>query len=87
MEITEFPIPNISFYPPRTYVLKYTLFLPHLLLLKCAKVASGLNSITKATCADQGYWLGNVDGQRFTIVDTPGRHPNILNPSTALTGF
>ena len=39
----------------------------------CFKVSSGLDSITKRTCADPGYWMGNTNGgQRFTIVDTPG---------------
>ena len=33
---------------------------------------SGLDSITKRTCADQGYWLGNTTGQLFTVIDTPG---------------
>jgi len=38
----------------------------------CFKVSTGLDSITKATCADQGYWLGDADRQRFTVIDTPG---------------
>ena len=38
----------------------------------CFKVSTGLDSITKRTCADQGYWLGNTTGQRFTVIDTPG---------------
>merc|ERR1719228_1489181 len=38
----------------------------------CFRVSTGLDSITKATCADQGYWLGDVDQQRFTVIDTPG---------------
>ena len=35
-------------------------------------MSTGLDSITKATCADQGYWLGDADRQRFTVIDTPG---------------
>jgi len=38
----------------------------------CFKVSTGLDSITKRTCADQGYWLGNTTGQLFTVIDTPG---------------
>jgi len=38
----------------------------------CFKVSTGLDSITKRTCADQGYWMGNTTGQRFTVIDTPG---------------
>jgi len=38
----------------------------------CFRVSTGLDSITKATCADQGYWLGDSNKQRFTVIDTPG---------------
>ena len=38
----------------------------------CFKVSTGLDSITKQTCADQGYWLGDTSKQRFTVIDTPG---------------
>jgi len=38
----------------------------------CFMVRSGLDSITKATCADQGYWLGDNRTQMFTVIDTPG---------------
>lgn len=38
----------------------------------CFRVSTGLDSITKDTCADQGYWLGDPDIQRFTVIDTPG---------------
>jgi len=38
----------------------------------CFKVSTGLDSITKKTCADQGYWLGDRDMTRFTVIDTPG---------------
>ena len=31
-----------------------------------------VNSITKDTCADQGYWLGDRDKGRVTVIDTPG---------------
>jgi len=37
----------------------------------CFRVSSGLDSITKETCADQGYWVGDTS-QRVTIIDTPG---------------
>jgi len=38
----------------------------------CFMVSSGLDSITKDTCADQGYWLGDNNTRMFTVVDTPG---------------
>eukprot|EP00092_Neocalanus_flemingeri_P014148 GFUD01015262.1.p1 GENE.GFUD01015262.1~~GFUD01015262.1.p1 ORF type:complete len:415 (-),score=114.28 GFUD01015262.1:300-1544(-) len=38
----------------------------------CFKVSTGLDSITKQTCADQGYWLGDLTKRRFTVIDTPG---------------
>jgi len=38
----------------------------------CFMVSTGLDSITKDTCADQGYWLGDNNTQMFTVVDTPG---------------
>jgi len=38
----------------------------------CFKVSSGLDSITKRTCPDRGYWLGNTTGEEFTVIDTPG---------------
>ena len=38
----------------------------------CFKVSTGLDSITKQTCADQGHWLGDVNNTRFTVIDTPG---------------
>ena len=41
---------------------------------------SGLDSITKQTCADQGYWLGNTSSaaQLFTVIDTPGFGDRLL---------
>ena len=41
---------------------------------------SGLDSITKRTCADQGYWLGNTSssGSLFTVIDTPGFGDRLL---------
>eukprot|EP00092_Neocalanus_flemingeri_P020273 GFUD01021956.1.p1 GENE.GFUD01021956.1~~GFUD01021956.1.p1 ORF type:complete len:392 (-),score=121.32 GFUD01021956.1:357-1532(-) len=44
----------------------------------CFKVSTGLDSITKQTCADQGYWLGDASKQRFTIIDTPGFGDKLL---------
>jgi GTPase SAR1 family protein len=40
----------------------------------CFKVSSGLASITKDTCADTGYWMGDTKqgSPRFTVIDTPG---------------
>lgn len=44
----------------------------------CFKVSTGLDSITKQTCADQGYWKGNTTGPRFTVIDTPGFGDKLL---------
>ena len=44
----------------------------------CFKVSTGLDSITKQTCADQGYWLGDTSKQRFTVIDTPGFGDQLL---------
>merc|ERR1719242_2975647 len=39
----------------------------------CFKVAATKDVVTKETCADVGYRLGNTgDGPRFTVIDTPG---------------
>jgi len=44
----------------------------------CFKVSAGLDSITKKTCADQGYWLGDISKERFTVIDTPGFGDQLL---------
>ena len=44
----------------------------------CFKVKAGLTSVTKKTCADQGYWLGDVNKERFTVIDTPGFGDSLL---------
>jgi len=38
----------------------------------CFKVSTGLDSITKNTCADVGYWMGDKNNSMVTVVDTPG---------------
>jgi len=39
----------------------------------CFKVAATKEVVTKETCADRGYWLGDTgDGPSFTVIDTPG---------------
>ena len=38
----------------------------------CFKVSTGLDSITKDTCADVGYWMGDKNNSMVTVVDTPG---------------
>ncbi|XP_023325475.1 translocase of chloroplast 90, chloroplastic [Eurytemora carolleeae] len=38
----------------------------------CFKVQSHLDPVTKETCPDRGYWLGNSSLPEFTIIDTPG---------------
>ena len=48
----------------------------HKLTLFCS--FTGLDSITKRTCADQGYWMGNTTGPRFTVIDTPGFGDRLL---------
>jgi len=44
----------------------------------CFKVTSKLDPMTKATCADRGYWLGNTSLPEFTIIDTPGFGDDLL---------
>ena len=34
--------------------------------------------MTKKTCADRGFWLGDSSGQRFTVIDTPGFGDDLL---------
>ena len=36
------------------------------------KVRSGLEAVTRHTCADQNNWLGNSSYTKFTVIDTPG---------------
>jgi len=44
----------------------------------CFKVQAGLESVTKRTCADRGYWLGDYAlGESFTVIDTPGFGDNL----------
>ena len=38
----------------------------------CFRVSTGLDSITKDTCADHGYWMGDEANESFTVFDTPG---------------
>ena len=38
----------------------------------CFLVSTGLDSITKDTCADQGHWLGDNSAEMVTVIDTPG---------------
>ena len=38
----------------------------------CFHVSTGLDSITKETCADEGFWMGDTAMQKFTVIDTPG---------------
>ena len=44
----------------------------------CFNVSTGLDSITKDTCADHGYWMGDEDKERFTVFDTPGFGDNLV---------
>jgi len=44
----------------------------------CFKVQSKLDPMTKSTCADRGYWLGNTSLPEFTIIDTPGFGDDLL---------
>ena len=44
----------------------------------CFKVSPGVDSMTKKTCADRGFWLGDSSGQRFTVIDTPGFGDDLL---------
>ena len=53
----------------------------------CFKVSTGLDSITKRTCADQGYWMGNTTGQRFTVIDTPGFGDKLVEEEKTIEGL
>ena len=53
----------------------------------CFKVSTGLDSITKRTCPDQGYWLGNTTGQRFTVIDTPGFGDKLVEEEKTIEGL
>ena len=53
----------------------------------CFKVKSGLESITKATCAERGYWLGNTSATQFTIIDTPGFGDDLLKEEKSIEGL
>lgn len=53
----------------------------------CFKVKSGLDSITKATCAERGYWLGNSTGAPFTVIDTPGFGDDLIKEEKTIEGL
>ncbi|TRY78665.1 hypothetical protein TCAL_14414 [Tigriopus californicus] len=36
------------------------------------------SSVTKKTCPDTGYWLGNTNNSKVTIIDTPGFGNDLL---------
>ena len=38
----------------------------------CFNVSTGLDSVTKKTCADVGYWMGDSNSLQVTVIDTPG---------------
>lgn len=50
----------------------------------CFKVKSGQASVTKKTCADQGYWLGDPNNPRFTVIDTPGFGEKLLEEQNTI---
>jgi len=47
----------------------------------CFRVNTGLNSVTKDTCADHGHWLGNVSLPMVTVIDTPGFGDKLVEES------
>lgn len=53
----------------------------------CFKVKTGLDAITKSTCAAQGYFLGNTSNTRFTIIDTPGFGDNLIEEEKTIEGL
>jgi len=54
----------------------------------CFKVAGGLDTITKDTCAETGYWMGHTrDGERFTVIDTPGFGDKLLEEEKTIEGL
>jgi len=53
----------------------------------CFKVKTGLDAITKSTCAAQGYYLGNISNTRFTVIDTPGFGDNLIEEEKTIEGL
>ena len=53
----------------------------------CFKVRSGLDAITKATCPEQGHWMGNATAPRFTVIDTPGFGDNLVEEEATIEGL
>ena len=51
----------------------------------CFQVRGGLDSVTKATCAEAGLWLGS--GQSFTVVDTPGFGDRLLEEQQTIASL
>ena len=50
----------------------------------CFKVSTGLDSITKDTCADAGYWMGDKNNPMVTVVDTPGFGDRLVEEETTI---
>ena len=44
----------------------------------CFNVSTGLDSVTKKTCADVGYWMGDSNSLQVTVIDTPGFGDRLL---------
>ena len=39
----------------------------------CFLVRASLDSVTRNTCIDTGFWMGeNATGHKVTVIDTPG---------------
>jgi len=51
----------------------------------CFQVRGGLDSVTKATCAEAGLWLGSA--QSFTVVDTPGFGDRLLEEQQTIASL
>jgi septin family protein len=56
----------------------------------CFKVV-GLNyddsSVTKKTCPDQGYYLGNESNPVITVIDTPGFGNDLIEEESTIDGL
>jgi len=53
----------------------------------CFKVQSKLDPVTKETCADRGYYLGNTSYFEFTVIDTPGFGDDLIKEEKTIEGL
>jgi len=52
----------------------------------CFRVQSAHDPVTRATCPDSGFWMGNSDHE-FTVIDTPGFGDDLVNEEEAINNL